>query len=169
MANWDDIIRQLLGEQNVSIYDLTTPPFINSGQYSLEQSSETQNGTPMTVDGVDINQQAQTTYTPGLLGETPASTQPSAPMDANSSAENILSSTQAKNQQNTQNMINMGQQAMQQAMQVSQGINQQKQASMNAANQALAQQQQQEAGLGGLLGGLIKQFLIPVKYGGGRK
>jgi hypothetical protein len=110
---------------------------------------------------------------PGLLGETPASTQPSTPVNANASAENILTSMQNKNQANTQNMMETGQQGLQTAMQASQGLQAQRQSDMDAtaqqAAQALQQQQQSEAGLGRFIGGLLNKFLIPVKFGGGRK
>lgn len=105
----------------------------------------------------------------GLLGSTPASDL----VNAESSAENILNSMQSKNQANTQNMMETGQQGIQAGMQSAQGLQAQRQADMNAtaqqAAQALQQQQQQQAGLGNLLGGLISHFFIPVKYGGGRK
>jgi uncharacterized phage infection (PIP) family protein YhgE len=109
------------------------------------------------------------TLQPGLLGETPSSIQP----NENSSAENALNSLQEKNQQATQQMADIGQQGIQTAMQASQVLQAQRQAEMNAtAQQAaqLAQQQAQQGSLfGGLLGGLINKFLIPVKFGGGRK
>lgn len=116
---------------------------------------------------------AGTQFQAGLLGETPASTQPSTPVNANASAENILTSMQNKNQANTQNMMETGQQGIQTAMQASQGLQAQRQADMNAtaqqAAQALQQQQQSQAGLGRFIGGLLNKFLIPVKFGGGRK
>ncbi|WP_295155124.1 hypothetical protein [Selenomonas sp. AE3005] len=125
------------------------------------------------LSNMSLEQQPQNTFTPGLLGETPASTQPSTPVNANASAENILTSMQNKNQANTQNMMETGQQGIQTAMQASQGLQAQRQSAMDAtaqqAAQALQQQQQSEAGLGRFIGGLLNKFLIPVKFGGGRK
>lgn len=125
------------------------------------------------LSNMSLEPQPQNTFTPGLLGETPASTQPSTPVNANASAENILTSMQNKNQANTQNMMETGQQGLQTAMQASQGLQAQRQSEMDAtaqqAAQALQQQQQSEAGLGRFIGGLLNKFLIPVKFGGGRK
>lgn len=98
----------------------------------------------------------------GLLGSIPAS-----------NTDQTLDNMQSKNQANTQSMMDIGQQGIQAGMQSAQGLQAQRQAAMDAtaqqAAQALQQQQQQQAGLGNLLGGLIKHFLIPVKFGGGRK
>ena len=98
----------------------------------------------------------------GLLGSTPASDL----VNADSSAENILNSMQAKNQQATQQMANTSQQGLLAGMQAAQGLQAQRQAEMNATAQQAAQQQ---ANRGGLLGGLVNKFFIPVKFGGGRK
>lgn len=108
---------------------------------------------------------------PGLLGDTPANTPSMTP--AGNTSQQALTQISEKNQQNMQNMMATGQQGIQQGMQAAQGLQAQRQAAMDAtsqqAAQALQQQQQQESAFGNLLGGLIKQFLIPVKYGGGRK
>lgn len=101
----------------------------------------------------------------GLLGSTPASDL----VNAESSAENILNSMQAKNQQATQQMANTSQQGLLAGMQAAQGLQAQRQAEMNATAQQAAQAAQQQANRGGLLGGLINKFFIPVKFGGGRK
>lgn len=106
-----------------------------------------------------IQQQDQNSFTPGLLGETPASTQPSTPVNANALAENILTSMQNKNQANTQSMMETGQQAVQNGMQAAQNVQSAQQASMNAAqntlNQAVQQQQQREAQISNLIGGIV--------------
>lgn len=101
----------------------------------------------------------------GLLGLTPASDL----VNADSSAENILNSMQAKNQQATQQMANTSQQGLLAGMQAAQGLQAQRQAAMNATAQQAAQAAQQQANRGGLLGGLVNRFFIPVKFGGGRK
>lgn len=101
----------------------------------------------------------------GLLGSTPASDL----VNADSSAENILNSMQAKNQQATQQMANTSQQGLLAGMQAAQGLQAQRQAEMNATAQQAAQAAQQQANRGGLLGGLVNKFFIPVKFGGGRK
>lgn len=101
----------------------------------------------------------------GLLGSTPASDL----VNADSSAENILNSMQAKNQQATQQMANTSQQGLLAGMQAAQGLQAQRQAEMNATAQQAAQAAQQQANRGGLLGGLVNRFFIPVKFGGGRK
>ena len=101
----------------------------------------------------------------GLLGSTPASDL----VNAESSAENILNSMQAKNQQATQQMANTSQQGLLAGMQAAQGLQSQRQAEMNATAQQAAQAAQQQANRGGLLGGLVNKFFIPVKFGGGRK
>lgn len=101
----------------------------------------------------------------GLLGSTPASDL----VNADTSAENILNSMQAKNQQATQQMANTSQQGLLAGMQAAQGLQAQRQAEMNATAQQAAQAAQQQANRGGLLGGLVNKFFIPVKFGGGRK
>ena len=101
----------------------------------------------------------------GLLGSTPASDL----VNADTSAENILNSMQAKNQQATQQMANTSQQGLLAGMQAAQGLQNQRQAEMNATAQQAAQAAQQQANRGGLLGGLVNKFFIPVKFGGGRK
>ena len=99
----------------------------------------------------------------GLLGTTPASAQPSTPINANSSAENILSSVQSQNQQATQQMANLGQQAVQQGIQASQGLQNQRQAEMNSTAQQASQMMQQEASKeqqqGQIFGTLLKMYL----------
>lgn len=149
MANLDEIVKWMM--------DNGTPGTFPEGLYNTP-SDETSE---------------RVTFQPGLLGETPASTQPNTPVNANASAENILTSMQNKNQANTQNMMDTGQQGLQTAMQASQGLQAQRQADMDAtaqqAAQALQQQQQSEAGLGRFIGGLLNKFLIPVNFGGGRK
>ena len=101
----------------------------------------------------------------GLLGSTPASDL----VNAESSAENILNSMQARNQQSARQMLDTSQQAVQQGIQAAQGLQAQRQAEMNATAQQAAQAAQQQANRGGLLGGLVNRFFIPVKFGGGRK
>lgn len=101
----------------------------------------------------------------GLLGSTPASDL----VNADTSAENILNSMQEKNQQATQQMANTSQQGLLAGMQAAQGLQAQRQAEMNATAQQAAQAAQQQANRGGLLGGLVNKFFIPVKFGGGRK
>lgn len=101
----------------------------------------------------------------GLLGSTPASDL----VNAESSAENILNSMQARNQQSARQMLDTSQQAVQQGIQAAQGLQAQRQAEMNATAQQAAQAAQQQANRGGLLGGLVNRFFIPVKFGGGRR
>lgn len=101
----------------------------------------------------------------GLLGSTPASDL----VNAESSAENILNSMQARNQQSARQMLDTSQQAVQQGIQAAQGLQAQRQAEMNATAQQAVQAAQQQANRGGLLGGLVNRFFIPVKFGGGRR
>lgn len=152
-------------QQKQNNYTPELPGYSASQEYSAGVNMDT----PMTVEGVDVNQSAPVQYSSGtlqsgLLGQIPTS---------NNLSEQMLSDMQSKNQANTQSMMNIGQQGIQAGMQAAQGLQAQRQSAMDAtsqqAAQAIQQQQQQQAGLGNLLGGLIKHFFIPVKFGGGRK
>lgn len=173
MSKMDDIIRQMLEEQYTpefsgqSLYTglLGENPTNSSANNPIgqpQQAPETpQQNAPMTVGGVDVNQQAQTTYTPGLLGETPASTQQMTPV--NNNAQQALEGLTAKGQQVTQNMANMQQEANQQGAQAAQNLQAKRDSEMSnteqQARQLLQQQQQQESGLGNLLGMGLKLWL----------
>lgn len=104
----------------------------------IRQMLEEQYTAPDVSEGVQLQ--------PGLLGATPDSS-------------DTLQSMQAKNQANTQQMADLGQQAVQNGMQAAQNVQSAQQASMNAAqntlNQAVQQQQQREAQLGNLIGGIV--------------
>jgi hypothetical protein len=131
--------------------------------YSAGIKSET----PMTVEGVDINQQATPPYsggaklTPGLLGETPASTQMT-PVNANA-GQAALDKISAKSQAASQQMQNMQQQAISDGLRASQQLQAQRQAEMNStaqqASQMMQQQAQKEQQQGQLFGTLLKMYL----------
>lgn len=123
----------------------------------------TDTNTPNTVDGVDINQKAPTTYSagakfqPGLLGDTPASTPTMTP--ANNAGQQALEHIGEKSQQVAQNMANMQQEANQQGAQAAQNLQAQRDSQMSSteqqASQALQRQLQEENAWNSLFGKLL--------------
>lgn len=127
------------------------------GNAPQEYSAGVNVDAPMTVGGVDINQSAPVQYSGGtfqggLLGQTPATQM----FPADNTAQQALEHLSSKNEQNTQQMTQMQQDAVQQGVNAANQLQAQRQADMSnteeQARQALQRQQQQESGLGGLLG-----------------
>lgn len=74
-----------------------------------------------------------------------------------SNAQEALSNIQQQNQVNTQEMQQMGQDAIQQGMQASQGLQAQRQAQMDAASQAVTQAADNRKQL---FGSLLKNYIM---------